>query len=189
VRDFEKTVISQYWNSPVLTALITNFNTYLDPGANLDAFYNLIWNVDTAEGYGLDVWGRIVGIGRVLSVGVGSYFGWLEAGDRTGFNQSPFYNGQPATSNFALSDLAYRDLILAKAASNVSNCSIPAINRILMALFPNRGNAYVSDDGNMLLTYVFTFPLLPYEVSIVLNSGVLPKPTGVLARASYTLAV
>src|SRR6266446_8680457 len=136
MRDFDKTIISQYSNSSILTQLITNLNTYIDPSADLEAFYTLIWNVDTAVGYGLDVWGRIVGINRVLQIASGSYFGWYEAQDRTGFNQSPFYNGQITTAAFSLTDEAFRRLIFAKAAANITDCSIPAINQILMNLFP-----------------------------------------------------
>lgn len=33
----------------------------------------------------------------------------------------------------------------------------------------------------MTMTYTFTFALTPVELAIVLNSGVLPKPTGVAA--------
>src|SRR6266550_5302096 len=148
MRDFDKTIISQYSNSAVLTQLLTNLNTYIDPDANLEAFYSLIWNVDTAEKYGLDVWGRIVGINRTLQVAAGSYFGFQEALDRTGFNQSPFYNGQPTTTNFDLSDEAFRRLIFAKAAQNITDSSIPAINQILRNLFPGRGNCYVTDGPN-----------------------------------------
>src|SRR6266566_2744681 len=139
MRDFDKTVISQYSNSLIITQLITNLNQYIDPSANLDQFYNLIWNIDTAQGYGLDVWGRIVGVNRVLQIAAGSFFGFQEANDRTGFNQSPFYAGQPTTTSFSLTDQAYRKLIFAKAAANITDSSIPAINQLLMNLFPNRG--------------------------------------------------
>jgi hypothetical protein len=221
MRDFDRTILSQFASSPTLVQLITNINSYIDPDANLEAFYENIWNIDTAVGYGLDVWGRIVGIGRVLEVPTGGYFGFAEATNLSAnpFGQAPFYSGQPTTSNFTLTDEAYRLLILAKAAANITDCSIPAINQILLALFPGRGNAYVTDGnnsisigpyfgfqeafaqgfnqapfgdfadlpalpGNMTMVYTFAFPLQPYEVSIVF-SGVLPKPVGVLATATY----
>jgi hypothetical protein len=218
MRDFDKTIISQYQNSAILTQLITNLNTYIDPDANLEAFYKNIWNIDTAIGYGLDVWGRIVDINRILQIQSGSFFRFQEANDGTGFNQSPFMvYGQPTTVNFTLTDDAFRLLIFAKAASNITDCSIPAINQILRNLFPGRGNTYVTDGANrifgtffgfaeagdrgpfndgpfidryqvtipgiMTMMYVFEFVLQPFEISIV-NSGVLPKPTGVRATVN-----
>lgn len=181
--DIGTTIISQYAASPTLRQLIFSLQDYFDQTANFDAFYNLIWNVDTAQGYGLDVWGRIVGVGRVLPVDFNKYFGFDEATTASAdpFNQSPFWNGVPFTGNYALPDAGYRLLIMAKAAANITDCSSPAINRILLNLFPGRGNCYVTDGLDMTMTYTFAFPLNPVEVSIVENSGVLPRPAGVSA--------
>jgi Protein of unknown function (DUF2612) len=187
VQDVEQTIISQYSTSPTLVQLIENFNGYVDPNANLDQFYDLIWNVDTAEGYGLDVWGRIVGVGRVLQVASGIYFGFAEAGDVTSESPlnsaGPFYSGGATTGSFALSDDAFRLLIYAKALSNISNGSMPAINQVLLNLFPGRGNCYVTDGMNMSMTYTFHFSpgLTPVEFAVVSQSGILPKPVGVSA--------
>jgi len=177
----EQTVISQYGNSPTLLQLITNFNTYIDPQANLNSFYDDIWNVATAQGYGLDVWGRIVGVQRVLQVPSGTYFGFAEAGDASEFpfNQQPFYSGQTTTGNYALTDAAFRTLIYAKALANICDGSIQAINSILMTLFPGIGNCYVTDGQNMTMTYTFSTVLSPVNYAIVTQSGILPKPAGV----------
>ncbi|TIS09168.1 MAG: DUF2612 domain-containing protein, partial [Mesorhizobium sp.] len=197
--DVWRTVISEYANAPTLTRLIGNIFEYLDQTANFDAFFDYIWDVDTAQGYGLDVWGRIVGVNRILQVTAGDWFGFQEASPGTDpFGNGAFYSGAPLTSNFALSDEAYRLLILAKAAANITNGSIPAINQILMSLFPNRGNAYVTEGDNpgtwfgfaeslncvgfnqasfyagsliatMTMTYTFTFQLSSVELAIVQN--------------------
>ena len=177
------TIISQYSNSEILCHLIVNFAQYVDQTANMDAFFDLVWNVDTAQGYGLDVWGRIVGVSRTLQVPTGSYFGFSGPSGESGdpFNISVFYSGATLTSNYLLSDDAFRLLILAKALANISDGSIPSINQLLLNLFPGRGNCYVTDDGSMAMTYTFEFELTPVETSIVYQSGVLPKPVGVSA--------
>lgn len=184
IRPFDvwKTVISQYANSEILTALINNFASYVDQTINLDSFFDLVWNVDTAVGRGLDVWGRIVGVSRVLPIPTGTtWFGFEEGGveDYQPFNQAAFYSGQPVTDNFALTDSAFRVLIFAKALSNICNGSVAAINQLLLNLFPNLGNCYVVDNEDMSMVYKFNFVLSPVQRSIVENSGVLPKPTGV----------
>lgn len=181
--DWRATIMSQYANSPILFQLIENFEGYLDQTANIEAFYDLIWNVDTAQGYGLDVWGRIVGVTRTLQVAIGKYFGFEEATTLSAdpFNQSAFYNGNPLTSNFQLSDNAFRTLIFAKALANICNGSSQAINQLLMNLFPGQGNCYVVDGGDMTMQYVFSSPLTPVQTAIVFQSGVLPKPVGVAA--------
>lgn len=145
--DYLKTIVSQYANSPIILQLIQNFDVYVDPTANINAFYNLLWRVDTAQGYGLDVWGRIVGVTRALQVAQGRWLGFKESTtvNSDPFNQSPFFFGATLTNNFLLSDTAFRLLIFAKALANISDGSIPSINHLLMSLFPNRGNAYVGD--------------------------------------------
>lgn len=180
------TIIRQYSNSPILDGIITAFAAAMDPTELFDELYDLQWNVLTAQGYGLDSWGRIVGVTRTLQLppGVNQFFGFQVAEDPahfTGFDQAPFYSGQQLTNNATLSDTDFRTLILAKAASNICDGSIPAINAVLLALFPNRGACYVADLGGMQMAYTFEFALTPIELAIVEQSGVLPKPVGVLA--------
>lgn len=182
--DVWTTVISQYANSPIISQLCVNMGQYLDPTVDFDSFFDTIWNVDTAIGLGLDIWGRIVGVQRVLQIpSGGKYLGFEEAGGATvdPFGQSPFFAGTTLTNNFRLSDDSFRLLILAKAFANISDGSIKSINRILLTLFPGRGNAYVVDNLDMTMTYMFKFLLSPVEAAIVEQTGVLPKPVGVLA--------
>ena len=69
--NFWDTIISQYANSAILTQLIANMDAYLDQTENFDNFFDDIWNIDTAQGYGLDLWGRILGVTRYVTVGTG----------------------------------------------------------------------------------------------------------------------
>lgn len=185
MQNLNKTILSQYANSPVLLALIQSMNDALDPAANITAFYNDIFNILTAQGYGLDVWGRIVGVNRTiafpLNVSVGQYLGYMEAADSNlmPFGQAPFYLSPSVVPNLTLTDPAFRILILTKAIFNISNSSIPSINGILRSLFQGRGNCYVLDLGNMHARLVFEFPLQPFEITILKYSGVFAGPTGV----------
>lgn len=177
------TIISQYGNSPILDAIIGDMDMWLDQTNNFDAFYDNIWNIQTAVGKGLDIWGEIVGVTRVLQVPTGDYFGFKGPSGASGepFGIAPFYSGGSLTTSFALTDNAFRTLIYAKALANISDGSIKSINQILLYLFPNRGNCYVVDGNDMTMEYKFEFALSPVEHAIVSQSGVLPKPTGVLA--------
>lgn len=181
MHDVERTIISQYANSPTIVRLIKNMNQYIRTDVDFDNFYNFIWNVDTAQGFGLNIWGRIVNISRVLQVGdVSDYFGFKEALPGSfAFNDAPFYNGIPVTKSYSLSNDAYRQLILVKALANISATTAPAINQLLQNLFAGDGRCYVIDDGNMQMHYVFEFLLNPYQYAIMANSGALPRPAGV----------
>lgn len=182
MQDVERTLLSQYANSPTITTLIEAINQHLDPTANFDEFYRLVWNIDTAVGYGLDVWGRIVGVGRTISAPADTaHLGFAEGEDPdyTPFDEAPFYGGDPFTENYRLEDDAYRTLILIKAASNISGSTAPAINALLQQLFAARGKAYVTSLGDMRMRYTFEFFLRPYERAILSTEGVLPQPAGV----------
>jgi Protein of unknown function (DUF2612) len=182
------TVIAQYANSSILTGIITAFNEAMDQTENLDNFFDLIWNVLTAEGYGLSVWGRIVGVSNSLPVSGGSTatFGFNESGsDWLGFGQAPFTSGVSPTSNVTLTDDQFRPLVLAKAATNIWDGSIPGLNSILLALYQGRGTPYVQDGNNMSLTYVFPFALTPLDLAVIEQSGCLPQPAGVVINTSY----
>lgn len=207
VFDVWSTIESQYANSVILTSLLILWAQSLDQTQNLESFEEDIWNVYTAQGYGLDVWGRIVGVVRTIQIVGLPVFGFAESGTAVGFNQGMFYEGASSTQNYILGDQQFLRLILAKARSNICNGSIPAINNILLNLFAGRGNCWVSDNGALTnyfgfkesgtafgfgqapfyngggaaimgMTYVFTFPLTPIDIGII-NSGVLPKPAGV----------
>lgn len=179
----ERTIISQYANSASIVQLIQNMNGYLDPTADFDSFFSFVWNVDTAQGFGLDVWGRIVNVNRVLNApGVVPIFGFWNAvspADFQPFNQAPMSDGGSATSSFKLPDESYRKLIYAKALANICNCSTPALNTLLRNLFAGRGKCYIVNLGGMAVQYKFEFVLTALEVAILANSNAIPYPTGV----------
>lgn len=252
------TVISQYANSPILLTMINNFFQCVDQTENFDNFYDDIWNVATAQGYGLDIWGRIVGVSRVLALSATDYLGMEDnSGQASGnsFNSAPFYSGETLTTNFALPDGAFRQLIYAKALANICDGSAKSINQILLTLFgptiflgsiagttltvtsvvqgsivpgqfltdntgqlaadtqvissitggggvgtyevspsqtvgleemtAGNGNAYVQDNGDMSITYVFGFVPTPVQRAIISESGVLPEPTGMAVNFSF----
>lgn len=178
-----QTIISQYANSPTITALIEGANQNIDPIDNIavgeaafgfssdsapfdvgpfggdwegNSFYDFVWNVDTAQGFGLDIWGRIVSVGRYLEIGGGEIV--------------------------RLDDTEYRKLILVKALANIAAVNSPTLNSLLRRLFDGRGIVFVSDLGGMQIRYTLLFEITPIEKAIITNSGVMPRPAGVEAK-------
>lgn len=174
------TVISQYANSPIISQLVRDMESYIDPTADLAAFYDYVWNVETAQGFGLDVWGRIVNVSRELRVpDAPLYFGFEQQTGAYPFGEQPFYVGETTSSVYRLGDDAYRRLILTKALANISATSAPSLNRLLQNLFPGRGRCYVNDLGSMQMRYTFEFYLEPWEIAVLTQSGAFPRPAGV----------
>lgn len=150
--DVLTTVISQYQNSPVLLQLVQNMSTYLSQQVNFASFYAYVWNVLTAVGFGLDTWGVIVGVSRLLNV---------------------------SGTTVSLDDDNYRTLILVKALANITATTAPALNQLLTNLFGSSGRVYVTDPGGMEMNIVFEFPLTPTQLAILTESGAVPHPAGV----------
>jgi hypothetical protein len=181
MKNLSQTIITQYANSPVLLAVLNNWNSAIDPGVNLDNFYNQLWNVLTAQGYGLDVWGRIVGVRRNISIPVEStdFLGFSEGVDWQPFDQAPWYTVENAGSVFYLSDPIYRKLILMKALANISRASAAIINQILTTIFGSGGKCYVLDTEQMTMIMIFEFILSSSDRALLLQSNVIPRPAGV----------
>jgi hypothetical protein len=180
----EVTILSQYANSPTLNQIIEAFNQAEDPAVNFQSFYDNIWNLDTASGYGLDVWGRIVNVPRTVTIpNTPLSFGFYDGvfGDFAPFGQAPFVNGEGSTSNFELTDSVYLQLILLKAYANITGISCQTLNVMLSTFFGPQGRAYANDYGEMVMGFTFEFYLSAADVSIFVQSGAIPRPTGVQA--------
>ena len=185
--DVMTTLISQFANSPTLLRLVQNMAAYIDQAQNFANFYNFVWNVDTAQGFGLDIWGKIVNVSRLLQIPITArYVGFQDGtGPGTGTDVEPFsekgswYVPAAATQSYLLQDGPYRQLILTKALANIVNTTVPAFNQLLQNLFPGRGNPYVVTSGTMAMTFHFDFSLTPIELAILEQSGAVPVPPGV----------
>jgi hypothetical protein len=153
MENWSQTLLSQYVNARALNSLISSFNAAIDPSANISAFLEYIWNVNTAVGNGLDIWGRIVGVSRNIQALTGE--------------------------QITLLDPDFKTLILVKSAANIGNVTVPTLNSLLSQIFASYGDVYVQDNLNMTLTYVFSFPPTTAQQAIVENSGVMPRPAGV----------
>lgn len=183
MQNVEQTLISQYSESATIVQIVKDMDAWIDPSADIQAFYDYVFNVETAQGFGLDYWGKIVGIGRNLLINTdGPYLGFKEANSKTTFADGVFYNPSSQTQTYSLPDDSYRKLIYVKALSNISSTNAAALNQLLKNLFADRGRAYVNDLGGMEMRYTFEFDLTPVELAIVQNSGAIPRPAGVSVK-------
>ncbi len=180
MQNVEAVLMSEFANSPVMLQLINNMNAYLDETANFSAFVNTVWDIETAVGFGLDTWGSILGVSRILQIAAaGPFFGFDQGGSMLGFGQGVFLQYLGETTSYSVPDSTYRKMLLTRALSNITRCSIPGLNQLISNLFQGRGRCYCTDLGNMAMTYTFEFVLLAVELAILQQSGVIVHPTGV----------
>jgi len=156
----EETICSQYANSPTILALIQGMNENIDPSVDIDNFFSTIFDVSTANLFGLSIWSRIVGLPQPLIAQLGTYLADADT---------------------------FRSLILLKALSNISLASAPAINQLLQNWLGGENvRAYVTDTGGMQIVYVFEFALTSIQLLILNTSGIFLRPAGVLSSIVAT---
>lgn len=161
--DIHDTIQSQYSDSPVIISLIENTYEVITPQKDFDIFYKNVFDVRTASGWGLDVWGRLVACNREIVTGEfqNYYLGFESANnvlnpDLETFDNAPFYS--PGVSQtFYLEDNAYRLLVMCKAMTNISTGTLPEINSILKNVLPNHNVAVVKVDTMHLRILIHDF--------------------------------
>lgn len=184
--DIDDTILSQYGVSERIKRLLRGFDELIKPDVDIKLFYDNVFNILTAKGVGLDIWGIIIGISRniqVASISTNTNFFGFDGSGYEGFNINPFYNTESGGGTIMLADDAYRELLLIKAAANISRTDLASLNALFERLYANRGDFYIIEAGVMQLNYIFGFYLEPFELSLVLRPGLFPKPAGV----SYTV--
>jgi len=170
-----RTIQSQYGASPHIIGIVEAAAKQLDPTGDIKTFFDKVFNPLTAEGVGLDVWGRIVGASRYLDVENEDFFGFYGQ-QLNPFNQAPFYiTGD--TNVFRMNDTAFRTLIFLKAAANIGNATLPSIKEILSKLFDDP--VLVMNIGEMKVRIVFTFYLTANQRALFREYGILNLGGGV----------
>lgn len=172
----EASVQSQYSASPRILDLIYDFRDNINPAPDMALFYEKLFDLESAEGWGLDNWGRILGIGRHLEIVPDEVFGY-DGSELQPFNQGPFYS-PASTDYYALGDEAYRRLLWFKAMANISPCDAATVNKHLNWLYGDKA-AYIIDNQDMTIRAVFEFYLSQYEAAIFRNYGFLARSGGV----------
>ena len=150
---------SQYSASKTILALAAGFQQQIDPHLDVDLFYDKMFNIYTAEGVGLDNWGLILQIGRLI--------------------EDP-----DSGAAITLEDDYYRLLLLYKAMANISASTASAQNHLLEMLvntgiagFPRA--AYVLEVDTMVIRWVFEDYLTPLQLAVFKTAGTLARGAGV----------
>ncbi len=148
---------SQYGASVKMLALMADFQDKIEPTADIDLFYEKFFNIYTAEGVGLDIWGRILAMPRTIEDG---------------------------ESSITLTDKYYRLLLLYKALANISRSDANTLNSLLaelvntgIALLPPA--AYVLEVDTMVIRWVFEDFMNPLQMAVFKAAGTLARGAGV----------
>jgi len=190
------TLLRQYGNSPNLISIITLMGESVRWDDFEGDFFTDIFDITTANTHGLDIWGKILNLSRVMTYTANNaYLGFNEANlsvetstDPQPFDQYSFYDPDTNYSGtVSLQDDAYRKALMMKAMANITDCTPATLNASLMFMFSSSGDAWVEHDGPMAMSYHFDFTPTTTELAIIQSSGILPSPAGCVV--SYVFEV
>jgi hypothetical protein len=142
-------------------------------------FITNIFNLTTANDFGLEVWSIILGAPITITVSptvVGDVF-WGFAPDSSNFDNSNFGNSTGVIQHMP-TEMARLYLRL-RYFQLVSSGTIPEANRMLAYLFGNLGVSYLQDQGSMRQRYIFNFTPTNDMIFLFDNYDILPRPAGV----------
>lgn len=163
-------MLSQYANSPKYVSLYNGLTELFNNAQTIEDWFNVVYNINTAEGFGLDMWGKILNQGRQFSY------------DDNGTTVNIYLGGEQTidgiTYDAEYMENMYRTVLFLRALSNVTNCTIASLNNLLQFYYKNRGGVYVLEYNPMEIRYVFEFYVSKLEKAIF-TTDVMPKPTGV----------
>lgn len=142
-----------------------------------------VFNLTTANDFGLNVWAIILGLPFVSNAGEGPQDKptWGFGSAHVNFGNGNF---QPWI-NFPLTTEARRLILRLRYFQLTTRGTVPEINQFMAYLFQDMGYVYVMDGLDMTARYVFGFPL-SQDLQIVFDTfDVLPRPAGV--RVDYVV--
>ncbi|MDE1484463.1 DUF2612 domain-containing protein [Xenorhabdus bovienii] len=139
-----------------------------------------ILDIDKSVGYGLDLIGRHIGIGRTLKSYVPKdYFGWLGISGALGFNDGLFYRyGDSLQKSVKLDDSDFRFFIRAKIIKNFQKPTMEGITHSLQHLLGEY--SFVIDNYDMTMNVIVPADYLtPFRLHAILKLDILSRPIGV----------
>ena len=180
--DIAETVQSQYATSKRMRAVIDAFWQAINPKSDIDLLYRKLVNPRTAEGWVLDIWGRIVAIGRsYLAVEDDTpYFGFdppegVKNERLNSFGNAPFY--KQVMGKVRLADTMFRTYVFLKALINISNSSLASLNQAVKLLFPD-ADIQILHTGTMVLRVLVLSPLSESDKAALDNLSWIPAGVG-----------
>ena len=149
-----------------------------------------IWDIDKADGYSLDVLGRIFGVSRTsVSMIEKDYLTYYEQTGGLGWGLGRWYvAGEQFRETILLNDFEMRFLLKARLWKLFQNPTLDYLTDALQALTGD--DAYIIDNGDMTMTIYYGSDILlnSFIKFAVENLDILPRPVAVLYKYEQAAA-
>lgn len=175
--DLLRAILWQYNDAAKLQSLLTQKQAWYDETQTTfwTDWVRDVFNLLTANEFGLSVWGVILGIPLSIGLpGTGARPVW-----GFGVHNQNFENGNFGRDSAGVAGLTVeqkRIILRLRYYQLVSDGSAPWANYVLKRVF---GMGYVLDPEDMTCTYVFPVAIPQAVLSVIQTYDLLPRPAGV----------
>jgi hypothetical protein len=158
--DNKNVYLWQYDNAVNLKGILDNNDNFVTVNVSnfWSDFFTNVFNIKTANTFGLEIWGEILGVARPSYVS----------------------NGETIVFN----DDMYRKLLLGRMLKFNSNGSVKDINDYLQFIF-NDKLVFAVDNYNMSMKVLLYYNASDEDLAIINSAGFLPLPVGV--KVTYSV--
>jgi len=179
--DILRALLWQYNNAPRLESILTQKQAWYDD--NQSAFWTDwtrdVFDLRTANAFGLKVWAIILGLPLTVSVGPTPTTApaWAFGVLRQNFGRGNF--GRGGSGSISLTLEQQRLILRLRYFQLVGRCNVPEINKFMIAVFGNLGPVTVNDNLDMTMSYTFGFAIDSQLAFVLRNFDLLPRPSTV----------
>lgn len=175
-----KTLLWQYNKAKNLQSLLIQKQAWYDENQTQfwEDWYNNVFNLQTANEFGLAVWAIILGmpLNLIVAPNTSTPFGFELYNEN--FNNGNFANTESSVVSLTLDE--QRLILQLRYFQLTCNGTVPEINKFLKFIFQQKfGTVYVLDGLNMTCEYIFTFTPGAGLQAALENLDLLPRPAGV----------
>lgn len=158
--DFSRCHLWQYDKAVRLNSIIDGEGDFIakNVGEFWESWLNDIFNVASANDFGLALWGELLGV--------------------------PWGTYDDDGTETQISTEMYRRMLLAKFYLFTSNGSIPDINHYLQIVFDGKP-VFCRDNYDMTVTILSYVAMTTEEIAVLLSPEFLPLPAGVKANVLF----
>lgn len=174
-----RALLWQYNDATRLQGLLERKQAWYDENhaAFWQAWVRDVFDLSTANDFGLSVWAIILDVPLGVNPTpdpVGKPL-WAFGSLRENFNRGNF----TSSTGIGLTTAQRRLILQLRYFQLVTRGTVPEINEFLIRIFSSDGPAYVVDNLDMTMTYVFGFAL-PSDMELIFKEfDLLPRPAGV----------
>lgn len=183
--DLLRALLWQYNDAAAIQSLLTQKQEWWTENqtAFWENWYNDVFNLQTANDFGLAVWSFILNLPLFINIlPITPKISWGFGQYRKNFNNGNFARTQ---GGIVLTTEQKRLVLRLRYFQLITRGAAPEVNAFLKIVFVDYGDVYMLDGLDMSITYVFMFDPPSALLQALTDYDLLPRPAGVKLKTFF----